>query len=463
MNPQKRSRRRGVILTLQGLNKLENAKSEAESYENSDKRYTLEALSIRTGLDSDTLMKVFAREVGVDKRTLNRCYRAFNLKLEPVDYRLREPKLNQPESRTGIQNRTDWGTAPDVPVFYGRAAELTTLKRWILEEGCRLVTIVGIVGIGKTHLSVTLTQQIQNEFEFVIWRSLRNAPPIKHLLAEIIQFLSQQQEIAATEALPLLDTIDCQISRLMEYLRSHRCLLLLDNGESIIQSSDAAGAYREGYEGYGQLFRCIAESCHQSCLILTTRQKPKWLASHQDEMLPVRSLKLTGLSATELQQFFQSQGCCCESPAKWSQLIDYYAGNPLLLKHVSETIQKLFGGCTCKFLIHNIGLFGKTCVLLQQQIQQLSEVEKEVINWLAIHQEPASFSQLCDRLFPPIPPPKILEALESLEDRSLLEKNGELFSVQPLVRECITHLFLEDKITPVSLKMFARDREEAIP
>jgi len=91
MNPQKRSRRRGVILTFQGLKKLEKAKSEAESYENSDKRYTLETLSIRTGLDSDTLIKVFACEVGVDKRTLTRCFKAFNLSLEASDYQFLQP------------------------------------------------------------------------------------------------------------------------------------------------------------------------------------------------------------------------------------------------------------------------------------------------------------------------------------------------------------------------------------
>jgi len=41
----------------------------------------------------------------------------------------------------------------------------------------------------------------------------------------------------------------------MEYLRSSRCLLVLDNGESILRSGERAGRYRSGYEGYGQLLR----------------------------------------------------------------------------------------------------------------------------------------------------------------------------------------------------------------
>lgn len=73
MNFQKQRRRRGVILTPKGLTKLQVAKSQAERVENSGVRYTLEVLSDRIGLDPDTIMKVFACEVGVDKRTLSRC------------------------------------------------------------------------------------------------------------------------------------------------------------------------------------------------------------------------------------------------------------------------------------------------------------------------------------------------------------------------------------------------------
>lgn len=39
-------------------------------------------------------------------------------------------------------------------------------------------------GIGKTSLAVKIAEQVQDEFKFVIWRSLRNAPPIKDLLTK---------------------------------------------------------------------------------------------------------------------------------------------------------------------------------------------------------------------------------------------------------------------------------------
>jgi len=42
----------------------------------------------------------------------------------------------------------------------------------------------------KTILSVKLARQIQDKFEYLIWRSLRNALPIQEVLADLIKVLS---------------------------------------------------------------------------------------------------------------------------------------------------------------------------------------------------------------------------------------------------------------------------------
>ncbi len=76
------------------------------------------------------------------------------------------------ESGTSIKSQVDWGDTPDLAQFCGRSEELATLEQWIVEEQCHLVSILGIGGVGKTALSVRLSEQTRDLFDFVIWRSL---------------------------------------------------------------------------------------------------------------------------------------------------------------------------------------------------------------------------------------------------------------------------------------------------
>jgi hypothetical protein len=51
-----------------------------------------------------------------------------------------------------VERGQDWGEAPDILGFVGRAAELTTLRGWVLGQRCRLVAVLGLGGVGKRHL-----------------------------------------------------------------------------------------------------------------------------------------------------------------------------------------------------------------------------------------------------------------------------------------------------------------------
>ena len=347
--------------------------------------------------------------------------------------------------------RQDWGEAPDVTAFYGRTEELATLEQWAVRERCRLISVIGMGGIGKTTLAVKLAEQIQDEFEYLIWRSLRNAPPIQELLADVMSFLSKQQETNLPE------TIDGKISRLLEHLRASRCLLVLDNAESILSSDGRAGAYREGYEGYGQLLSCIGETRHQSCLILTTREKPRGISYQEGEHFPIHSLRLSGLAQENVQEIFKEKGFTV-SVSEGQSLVEQYAGNPLALKMVATTIQELFDGDIAQFLEQGTVVFGDISNLLDQQFSRLSALEKQTMCWLAINREWVSLAQLRDDIIPAVSPGLLLEALESLQLRCLIEKatqpltqkHSVSFTQQPVVMEYVTERLIEQVCQEIS-------------
>ncbi|MCA1991096.1 MAG: NACHT domain-containing protein [Coleofasciculus sp. S288] len=340
--------------------------------------------------------------------------------------------IQNPKSK--IQNRTDWGEAIDVSVFYGRSWELTTLERWIVQERCRLVALLGIGGIGKTALSVKLAEQVQDNFEYVIWRSLHNAPSLESLLASLIDFLSNQQEI------DLANDVNHRISRLLDYLKKHRCLIVLDNAETILCNP----ATQEGCKGYGALFKQIGESRHQSCLVLTSREKPKQIAALEGEIFPVRSLQLPGLATAEGQEIFRGKGNFSGSENDWKTLIQSYAGNPLALKIVATSIRDLFDSNISNFISQGTVVFGDIKNLLEQQFCQLSRLEAEIMYWLAINREPVAIAELKIDLISPILPAQILEVLESLERKSLIEKGAASFTLQPVLMEYVTNRLVKD-------------------
>ncbi|MBD2500555.1 WD40 domain-containing protein [Anabaena azotica] len=436
---QNSRRKRGVALTTRGLQKLQEARRKSEANDNFGNSYTLEEISTLSGLHTSTISKVLNREGGVDKKTLEKLFLIFNSKLHESDY------LNS-------TTRLDWGDANFIPVFYGRKEELATLEEWILDERCQLVALLGMGGIGKTSLSVKLAQQIQEEFECVIWRSLREAPPFKTVLTQLLQFLSEGQEIEAN----LPESLSDRISRLIHYLQQHRCLLILDNAESILRYGSRAGQYREGYEEYGEMFKRLGEATHQSCLVLTSREKFKELSLLEGKSLPVRSLQLSGLKVVEGQEILKVKGLSAAED-EWEAMIECYGGNPLALKIVATTIEDVFGGNVTEFLQQNTFVFGDIRDILDQQFERLSDLEKEIMYWLAINCEPISISELRDDILSPVPLQKLLEALESLVRRSLVEKSTTSFTLQPVVMEYVTQVLIEqvcEEIATENIQLF---------
>ena len=346
------------------------------------------------------------------------------------------PLLSLPSDGGGLGwGRPDWGDAPDIANFYGRVAEQTQLAQWLGQDHCRLVTIIGMGGMGKTALAARLSKQIVDQFEFVIWRSLVNAPPLANILQAWVKFFNGQQ-LANWPA-----DLDAQLGLVFEQLRRLRCLLVLDNVESIMQGGDRAGHYRVGYEDYGQLFKRLGESDHRSTLLLTSREQPRECARLQADTPRVRSLALTGLDATIGGELLTQRGLIGPREST-DALVTRYSGNPLALKLVAQTIQDVFDGDIHAFLSDETPIFDDIRDVLDQQFARLSPLERDILLWLAIERVPVAEAYLWPRLTHNLLGPhtkrNFLEAIRSLQRRALLENHNGTFGLQNVVTEYLT-------------------------
>ena len=345
-------------------------------------------------------------------------------------------KVSLDDNSSESVRHQDWGEVVDVTFFYGRESELNTLENWIEVDHCRLIAILGMGGLGKTSLSVKLAHHLQDKFDFVMWRSLNNVNTPSATLASIIHFLSHKQEIP--------DTSDPQalISRLMEYLRRYRCLLVLDNFESVLKDELQAGAYRKDYESYGSLLRKIGEVSHNSCVVITSREMPEEVATLEGDVLPVRILQLKGLDEVAAERVLEDKGIRSVS-SELHRLVDWYRGNPLALKIAATSIKEIYAGSIERFLEQKTIIFSGVSDLISQQYQRLTAHEKQVMLWLAINREPVQPEELRADIVPTVEQNELMMSIQSLKRRSLVEHTATGFTQQPVVMEFVTNTLVD--------------------
>jgi WD40 repeat protein len=344
------------------------------------------------------------------------------------------PASKKSDRPSSAQNLTlshahQWQQAPDTSMFYGRSQELQLLRQWIQSNRYRLITIFGLVGVGKSVLCKRLAESLQEE-HLILWESVSTAPSLSQILTRLLRWLPP------LTAIP--DSLQSPLHQVIESLREHRCLIVLDGFESVLQARGEAGTYRAGYEDYGTFLEQVRATAHQSCVLITSRELPRELQRYPDYSYP---FLLRGLLPEDRLPLFEHLYLDTGSSLLGEQLFDYYGRNPLMLQMAAVTIRNIYGGQIEAFLedMCQGGVATPPDIrnALQSILSRVSLLEQEVLDWLAIAHVPLTLNHLQELLFSFQAKQQVPGTLNALLRRSLIDRQEQEFTLHPFLRNVL--------------------------
>ncbi len=337
----------------------------------------------------------------------------------------------------------DWRMTQLPDAIAGRQSELATLQDWITSQSVKLLVLWGLGGVGKTTLTRQLVQSLQGGFGQGAWRSLQDAPSFS-------QFLDSLLPQAASDP-------EAGIEQMIHCLQTERCLVILDNWDAILADRQTAPQDRAAYQ---TLLRRISSVPHQSCVIITSREKPSEMPLLEHSRS--RSYQVRGLDADAAQQMLMNlaifdRNKLASQSFDLAELVQRCGGNPLTIKIVATLIHDVFAGDISRFLQQGqIGGLSQINSLLSQQIERLSSAETTLLYSIGIVGGDASFDQLRytvaamgdDRPAATVNLTPWIEALQSLQRRALIENDPQRqrYRLHPVIREFLLNRLIHTAI-----------------
>ena len=404
-----------------------------------DSGYNVHYLQTGVGTPLWTMLtEVVGEGVQVKKLTL----RNILLKLAKKEY-LKKLEASYQNVDRLIGTTRLYGDFPKITSFYGRQDEISILKKEVNLLKKRCISLIGIAGIGKSLLASKLIEEIllenSNNYEYVIWKTIKRSSTIDNLVTDIIKSfnIEQAEDI----------TLQSKLSLLLNYLQLHCCLLVLDGFEAIAP----VNIFEKRLE-YEDFFVGITQEKHQSCVIVTS-QVPLKEITYVNVNSSIVSIQIEGLEEDAAIQLMREKGIAGE---KCKELIETYRGNPSELEAVSDRINRIFGGSLEKFFDYRTTVIGpRVEAMLNLQFGQsglLTDLQKQVMVYLAEEMAKSSalipFSKLINDLkerlkLEAMSISKVISALEALEQRSLIEaskkssKHELSYGMEPVIKKYI--------------------------
>ena len=331
----------------------------------------------------------------------------------------------------------------------GRTAELAKVQSWLSEAKIRSIGITGAGGYGKSMLLAKVCREIEvaspsgflgQPFEQIVWTTFTESYRFEswggwllvQLLGEIPIGLTRSELIPA----------------LVKVLAQRRCLLVLDNAETLLTES---GDWLEAE--YGKFWLAVMGATSQSVLLLASQEQPNLPPNLLNCSRWQRLGGLDEAAGVALLQAWEVSG----SDAKLREFVVLCDGHPLLMDVVVGNLKTDFELACIDDLPHaNYELFNliglhrgdpmaSLRAILAWSIARLPEELQGLILRLWIY--PIRFNLV--RLKDAYPDLQVtLGQCRQLARRSLLQERCQQrvweFWFQPLIREYLQTRVLED-------------------
>jgi NB-ARC domain len=271
----------------------------------------------------------------------------------------------------------------DTP-FYGRTKELNDLKRWVTNIGCRMVTVHGFDGMGKSSLVRELIKEkpVRESFQRCEWEPFSYGDSVESTLLHLLQRLDLQ-------TLPSDLSLE-QIKRTFrDRLQQQRYLIVLE------QIPDG----RTGrYDNYSMLLSELLEPYgkhHSSCILLiTSHERHDGLTDVANHSAAVQRLSLTGVdNEAGLDILRNREPNLVIDLEVAAQLVKLFQGYPSALRHVSSHIQDHYEGNVRNFL-KDPSIPTKVETIIKRLIDDLESSTRNILDILKDYDEPISQAQL---------------------------------------------------------------------
>ncbi len=332
-----------------------------------------------------------------------------------------ENDLNSNNNSQSESKYHDLTLAPQIIDFYDRENELATVSNWVFKQNTRLIAVLGLWGIGKTTLVKRFIDLNLEQFEVVIWKSLKFPKSLDLWLNDLLNTCQKEPK----------ESTDNKIQQLLEVLSNHKCLIVLDDFQNLFAVGQMAGNYQPEYSSYQHFLKLIAEIQHQSHFILISQEKSAEMNYLNQENSPIQCLELSGFEAID---FLENKGL--QDGERWLELIQLYEGNPFYLTDIAVLIKDVFDGKVNDFLAENSlvitkkmqshlkQIFGRCSPLAQQIVLELSKVD-----------QPLSREELKNNL--DLSASDLINGLQSLQQRYLIQREQNRFQLSSIFKAYI--------------------------